>query len=329
MDQLNVPEKTNGSADEKDEREEKTPVRLLIVDDEEIMRQFLNEVLKDEGYTIDLAASGKEALKRMNDAEYDIVLTDIVMPELDGLGVVAATKDLSYNPSVIVMTGYASMETAVESMKLGAADYITKPFNLDQIRIIVKNAVEERVLKAQAAEGEFYKELSRKDGLTELYNHRFFHQLLETEVSRAERYDRVVSLLMIDIDDFKSYNDSHGHPAGDLALRRLSQLLKQSSRNCDFPARYGGEEFAIIVPEVSADSARRMGERLLKLIDESEFEGEEAMVGGRLTISIGIATFPMQASSKSELIEHADQALYRAKGLGKNRVVVFGEERVN
>ncbi|MFH1865352.1 MAG: response regulator, partial [Candidatus Eisenbacteria bacterium] len=143
MDQLNVPEKTNGSADEKDEREEKTPVRLLIVDDEEIMRQFLNEVLKDEGYDIDLAASGKEALKRMNDSEYDIVLTDIVMPELDGLGVVAATKDLSYNPSVIVMTGYASMETAVESMKLGAADYITKPFNIDQIRIIVKNAVEE------------------------------------------------------------------------------------------------------------------------------------------------------------------------------------------
>ena len=329
MDQLNVPEELNEDAVEKDEREEQSAVRLLIVDDEEIMRQFLNEVLKDEGYTIDLAASGKEALKRMNDSEYDIVLTDIVMPELDGLGVVAATKELSYSPSVIVMTGYASMETAVESMKLGAADYITKPFNIDQIRIIVKNAVEERVLKAQAAEGEFYKELSRKDGLTELYNHRFFHQLLETEVSRAERYDRVVSLLMIDIDDFKSYNDSHGHPAGDLALRRLSQLLKQSSRNCDFLARYGGEEFAIIVPEVSADSARRMAERLLKLIDESEFEGEEKMLGGRLTISIGIATFPMQASSKSELIEHADQALYRAKGLGKNRVVVFGEERVN
>jgi len=251
------------------------------------------------------------------------------MPELDGLGVVAATQDLPYNPSVIVMPGYASMETAVESMKLGAADYITKPFNIDQIRIIVKNAVEERILKERAAEGEFYKELSRKDGLTELYNHRFFHQLLETEVSRAERYDRVVSLLMIDIDDFKTYNDSHGHPAGDLALRRLAQLLKQSSRNCDFVARYGGEEFAIIVPEVSADSARRMAERLLKLIDESEFEGEEVMMGGRLTISLGLATFPMQASSKSELVEHADQALYRAKGLGKNRVVVFGEERVN
>jgi two-component system, cell cycle response regulator len=227
------------------------------------------------------------------------------------------------------MTGYASMETAVESMKLGAADYITKPFNIDQIRIIVANAAEERALKARAAEGEFYKELSRKDGLTELYNHRFFHQLLDTEVSRADRYNRVVSLLMMDIDDFKSFNDSHGHPAGDLALRRLARLLKQSSRSCDFVARYGGEEFAIIVPEVSADSARRMAERLLKLVDEAEFEGEEVMVGGRLTISIGVATYPMQAGSKSELVEHADQALYRAKGLGKNRVVVYGEERVN
>jgi len=312
VDQLNAPEEASGSAEMKDQSEEKKPVRLLIVDDEEIMREFLHEVLKDEGYAIDLACSGKDALRQMNASEYDIVLTDIVMPELDGLGVVAATKDLPYNPSVIVMTGYASMETAVESMKLGAADYITKPFNIDQIRIIVKNAVEERILKERAAEGEFYKELSRKDGLTELYNHRFFHQLLETEVSRAERYDRVVSLLMIDIDDFKTYNDSHGHPAGDMALRRLAQLLKQSSRNCDFVARYGGEEFAVIVPEVSADSARRMAERLLKLIDESEFEGEDVMVGGRLTISLGIATFPMQASSKSELVEHADQALYRA-----------------
>jgi diguanylate cyclase (GGDEF)-like protein len=328
VDRLNAPEET-GAAEEKEQHEKSSPVRILIVDDEELMREFLHEVLRDEGYTIDLAGSGREALKKMSASEYDIVLTDIVMPELDGLGVVGATKDLPYNPSVIVMTGYASMETAVESMKLGAADYITKPFNIDQIRIIIKKTIEERVLKARAAEGEFYKELSRKDGLTELYNHRFFHQLLETEVSRAERYNRVVSLLMIDIDDFKSYNDAHGHPAGDIALRRLAQLLKQSSRNCDFVARYGGEEFAIIVPEVSADSARRMAERLLKLIDESEFEGEEKMLGGRMTISIGIATFPMQASSKSELVEHSDQALYRAKGLGKNRVVVFGEERVN
>ncbi len=312
-----------------EETEETRVARLLIVDDEEIMREFLREVLTDEGYVIDLASSGREAVDKMRGHTYDIVITDVVMPGLDGLGVVSAAKELPYEVAVIVMTGYASMETAVESMKLGATDYITKPFNIDQIRIIVKNALEARALKRRAAEGEFYKELSRKDGLTELYNHRFFHQLLDTEVSRAERYNRVVSLLMIDIDDFKSYNDSHGHPSGDLVLRRLARLLKRSSRNCDFVARYGGEEFAVIAPEVSAESARRMAERIRSLIDESDFEGEETMSGGRLTISIGLATYPIQADSKSALLENADRALYRAKGNGKNQVVVWGEEKLN
>jgi len=302
---------------------------ILVVDDEEIMRAFLQEVLSDEGYKVDLAVSGRDAVEKMGQKQYDIIITDIVMPELDGLGVVSAAKDLPYDVDVVVMTGYASMETAVESMKLGATDYITKPFNIDQIRIIVSNAIKERALKRQAAEGEFYKELSRKDGLTNLYNHRFFHQLLETEVARALRYNRVVSLLMIDIDNFKRFNDSHGHPAGDVALKQLSRLLREGSRSCDFVARYGGEEFAIIAPEASPDSARRMAERLRTMVDEAHFEGEEAMPGGRLAISIGVATVPTQAQDKCELVERADQALYRAKALGRNRVVVYGDESVN
>lgn len=314
---------------EESESEKRSPTRILVVDDEEIMRTFLKEVLSDEGYRIDLAVSGRDAVEKMAANQYDIVITDIVMPELDGLGVVAAAKDLPYEVDVVVMTGYASMGTAVESMKLGAIDYITKPFNIDQIRIIVSNAVKERSLKRQAAEGEFYKELSRKDGLTDLYNHRFFHQLLETEISRGKRYNRVVSLIMIDIDNFKRFNDSHGHPAGDVALRQLARLLKQSSRACDFVARYGGEEFAIIAPEAPPDAARRMAERIRSEVADAAFEGEEAMPGGSLTISLGVATFPVQAADKSELVERSDQALYRAKALGRNRVVVYGDESVN
>lgn len=306
--------------------EDSTPTRLLVVDDEEIMREFLKEVLAGEGYEIELAVSGRDAVEKMQASTYDVVITDIVMPELDGLGVVSAAKDLPYDVSVVVMTGYASMETAVESMKLGAVDYITKPFNIDQIRIIVANAIKERALKKRAAEGEFYKELSRKDGLTELYNHRFFQQLLETEVSRASRYNRVVSLLMIDIDEFKRYNDTYGHPAGDVVLKKLGSVLKKSSRNYDYVARYGGEEFAVIVPEVGADSARRMAERIRSLVEETEFEGEDIMPGGHLTISLGVASYPMQASTAAELVERSDQALYRAKKDGKNRVAVYGED---
>jgi diguanylate cyclase (GGDEF)-like protein len=309
---------------------EKGPApRVLIVDDEEIMREFLKEVLRDDGYVIDVACSGREAVEMMSATRYDVVVTDIVMPELNGLGVVAAAKKLPHDVDVIVMTGYASMDTAVESMKLGARDYITKPFNIDQIRIIVSNAVAERELKRRAAEGDFYKELSRKDGLTDLYNHRFFQQLLETEVSRAARYNRVVSLLMIDIDDFKSYNDAHGHPAGDAALRRLAGLLRTSSRNCDYAARYGGEEFAIIVPEVAADAALRMAERLRDTVEKAEFEGEEALPGGRLTVSVGVATYPTHAQGKDELLAHADGALYQAKAQGKNAVVLYGGDSVN
>ena len=293
------------------------------------MREFLKEVLRDDGYVIEVACSGREAVDKMAVSQYDIVITDIVMPELNGLGVVAAAKKLPYDVDVIVMTGYASMDTAVESMKLGARDYITKPFNIDQIRIIVSNALAERELKRRAAEGEFYKELSRKDGLTDLFNHRFFQQLLETEVARAARYNRVVSLLMIDIDDFKAYNDANGHPAGDAALRRLGYLLKHSSRNCDYVARYGGEEFTVIVPEVSADSAMRMAERIRDAVEKADFDGESAMPRGRLTISIGVATFPTQAADKEELLAHADRALYQAKAAGKNVVVVYGADRVN
>ncbi len=305
------------------------PVRLLIVDDEEMMRTFLREVLSEEGYEIELAASGDEAVERLEADAFDIVLTDIVMPGMDGLGVVAAARKMPTDLDVIVMTGYASMETAVESMKLGAADYITKPFNIDQIRIIVANVVKERRLRRQAAEGQFYKELSRKDGLTELYNHRFFHQLLETEVSRAKRYGRCVNLIMIDIDHFKQYNDAHGHPAGDMALRKLAHVLKRCVRACDYVARYGGEEFAIIVPEIAVASARGMAERVRTLVDETEFEGEEVMPLGRLTVSLGVAALPEHASSKEELVERADRALYAAKAASRNCVVVAEENSVN
>jgi diguanylate cyclase (GGDEF)-like protein len=262
----------------------------------------------------------------MSEMEYDVVITDIVMPGMNGLGVVAAAKRMSYEVDVIVMTGYASMETAVESMKLGARDYITKPFNIDQIRIIVANALQERALRRRAEEGEIYKELSRKDGLTALYNHRFFHQILESELSRAERYDRLVSLLMIDIDDFKRFNDTHGHPAGDVALRLLGQLLQRSCRTCDFVARYGGEEFAVVVPEAGTEAALTMGKRICRLVEQTAFDAEGQKPNTGMTVSVGVATFPTHADCKNDLVERADKALYRAKALGKNRAVAFGDE---
>jgi diguanylate cyclase (GGDEF)-like protein len=300
-------------------------IRTLVVDDEEIVRSFLIDVLTDEGYQVSAASSGEEALRLLSTEEYDLIITDIKMPGMDGMEVLRTAKSMDSNQNVIVMTGYASTETAVESMKLGAADYITKPFNLDQIKIVVAKTLERSRLRKKAEEGELYKQLSRIDGLTELYNYTFFQQLLKTEVERAQRYGHQLSLLMIDIDNFKEYNDSHGHPAGDEALRKLSRVMSRAVRGCDYIARYGGDEFVVVLPETDQSEARTIGERLRTLVARTKFNGAPVVKEGIITVSVGLATFPGDAQTKEDLIKRADQALYRAKAKNRNNLCVFGE----
>ncbi len=298
--------------------------KTLVVDDEEIVRSFLIDVLTDEGYQVASVASGEEAIKLMTREEFDLIITDIKMPGTDGMEVLRVAKARDPNQNVIVMTGYASTETAVESMKLGAADYITKPFNLDQIKIVVAKTLERSRLRQKAEEGELYKQMSRIDGLTELYNYTFFQQLLKTEVERAHRYGHQLSLLMIDIDNFKRYNDAYGHPAGDEALRKLARVMSRAVRGCDFIARYGGDEFVVVLPETDQFEAKTIGERLRSLVAQTKYDGsqEEESV---ITVSVGLATYPKDAQSKEDLIKRADQALYRAKSKNRNNLCVFGE----
>ncbi len=299
---------------------------ILVVDDEEIMRSFLHDVLAGEGYQVHVAHTGEEAVNKASRKKYDLVITDIKMPGIDGMGVLSQVKELSPTTEVVVMTGYASLESAVESMKRGAADYITKPFNIDQIRIVVAKTLERRKLKQKAEDEEFYKHLSRTDGLTDLYNQRFFHQLLESEISRAKRFRQSLCLLMLDIDNFKVYNDTNGHPAGDQALKQLAWILNKSVRGCDMVARYGGEEFVVIAPQTDLEGGKTLATRLNRLVKEAKFDKEEVLPQGRLTVSIGVASFPDQASDKRDLIEKSDQALYRAKAGGRDKVCIYGEK---
>ncbi|MCK4271595.1 diguanylate cyclase [bacterium] len=314
----NLVHKANDFRDDK-------PVRILIVDDEEIVRSFLFDVLSDEGYEVTAVSSGEEAVKLLKKDTFYLIITDIKMPGMNGMQVLRTAKEMEPNQNVIVMTGYASTETAVESMKLGAADYITKPFNLDQIRIVVAKTLERSRLRRRAEEGEIYKQLSRIDGLTELFNYAFFQQLLKTEIERAQRYGHELSLLMIDIDDFKGYNDRNGHPAGDEALKHLSRVMSRAVRGCDFIARYGGDEFVVVLPETDLSEAKLIGERLRLLVEQTEFENELANKQGLITVSVGLATYPHDAQTKEDLIKRADEALYKAKALNRNKLCVFSE----
>ena len=165
-------------------------------------------------------------------------------------------------------------------------------------------------------------QLSITDGLTELYNHRHFQARLTVEIHRAERKCSSMGLLMIDIDNFKLYNDSFGHPMGDELLRKISGLIQENVRGFDIVSRYGGEEFAVILVDCSKDEATKIAERIRSAVEHYHFYGREKQPNGAVTISIGIAIYP-EIKTKANLIQYADRALYRAKKLGRNRVEVY------
>jgi diguanylate cyclase (GGDEF)-like protein len=294
--------------------------RLLVVDDEEAVRELMAEVLRLDGHTVTVAAGGEEALELWREREFDVTFVDLVMPRgMAGLQVVKRIKELAPEADIVVVTGFATIEVAVESMRMGAIDFITKPFSNAHLQLVVSKVLERRNLVNAAAESEHYKRLSRQDGLTGLYNHRFFHQLIDSEVSRAKRFQHKVALLILDLDHFKQLNDSHGHLAGDAVLRQLAELLRVVCRKYDFAARYGGEEFAIISPGNDSAQASALAERLRSRIAEERFGNLGQTL--RLTASIGVASIPEDAREKLELIEKADQALYAAKERGRNCTV--------
>lgn len=310
-----LPESVFGRAND-----EKTRARILVVDDEESIRSMMADILRMDGHEVTVASSGEEAIELSQQVAFDLTFVDLVMSSgLGGLEVLEGIRKRSPEADVVVVTGFATIEVAVESMRLGAADFVTKPFSNAHLRIVVSKAFERRRLIRAAEESEHYKRLSRQDGLTGLYNHRFFHQLIDSEVARATRFGHKVSLLILDLDRFKELNDSHGHLVGDQVLRQISDLIRNTCRKYDFAARYGGEEFAIISPGSDAAQAAVLAERIRERAAEAEFGSPASSV--HLTLSIGIATIPGDAREKRELIELADRALYAAKHQGRDRVI--------
>jgi diguanylate cyclase (GGDEF)-like protein len=172
------------------------------------------------------------------------------------------------------------------------------------------------------------KEMSYTDDMTGLHNYRFFQMRLKEEIARAGRNSSSLSLLILDVDYFKNYNDTLGHPAGDEILRQLSRILKSSLRDNDIVARYGGEEFAIILPSTDENGAKVLAERIRKMVEDYKFPHQEIQPNGTLTISIGIALYPENAMKKNDIVVAADRALYFAKERGRNRVVLFNEIKV-
>ncbi len=288
-----------------------------------MIRDVVVESIRAAGYAAEICSDGEEALRRNIENNYDLVVTDMRLPGMDGLSLMRRLKATPADTDVIVITGYGSIENAVECMRAGALDYLIKPFTADQIQLAVRRALEHRELRKRALELEFYRELSYVDALTGVYNRRYFDEALQREIKKAHIHGSSVILFIIDIDDFKLYNDKYGHQKGDEALTKFGAILKSVCRGYDIVTRYGGEEFAIVFPGASKEHAIELANRIKTEVREADFSGDNFLPKGRMTVSIGVACYPDDSDNAEDLIKCSDEALFRAKKLGKNRVELY------
>ncbi len=315
---------------------EKNGVKILVVDDEASLRVILSQVLSEDGHEVTEAASGEEALEAFKDGDYPLVITDIKMTGMSGIDLLKKIKETRPDTQVIIITSHASIDSAITALRLGAYDYLIKPFeDIDLVSAVANRAnemilltIENRRLLEQLRNknedlekaNRTLKELAIRDGLTGIYNHRYFQEALAMELLRSRRYKNVFSLIFFDVDHFKKYNDIHGHPKGDRLLYSMAQHVRERLRTSDFVARYGGEEFVIILPETPKDIAFQVAEDLRQFIEDQPYHGRETQPGGKITVSIGISSFPDDGTDGSSLIKKMDQSMYKAKHDGRNRV---------
>jgi diguanylate cyclase (GGDEF)-like protein len=308
--------------------------KILVVDDSKTQLDWVQQVLVREGFDVRTAGDGKEAIRKVRTEPPDLVLLDMVLPDMDGLEVlriVKARSDEHFIP-VIILSVKADLDSKVAGLRIGADDFLAKPFA--EAELLARCAAMLRIKKLQdelRATQQKLAEQSITDALTGLRNRRFFDERLHEEFGRAQRYADPVSLIMLDIDHFKKVNDKYGHQVGDVVLRESAGLLKASLRDPDIPARYGGEEFAVILPKTHVQGALAVAERVWRAIGTKVFrhslgEGPSASppVELRVTVSLGVAFFPSKDITTADLlVKFADEALYQAKHSGRNSICLY------
>lgn len=288
---------------------------ILVVDDVPTNIDILVGLLSDK-YKVKAARNGVKAVEIARSANPpDLILMDVMMPEMDGYEACDKLKSEPDTASIplIFVTSLNDDEDEEKGLKMGAVDYITKPFRSAIVLARVENH-----LKLKSYQ-DLLKRQSNLDGLTGLPNRRAFDELLAQEWRRGARLGSPLSLIMLDIDYFKQFNDHYGHIAGDECLRQVGQELASVGRSIDFVGRYGGEEFVCVLPHTDSSGASRVAEKLQQAVSSLQIAHRESRSADFVTISQGVATtVPDAKLVPTELVERADAMLYEAKGAGRN-----------
>ena len=297
--------------------ETKSQLSVLIIEDHPDQRDLLAIVLQREGYRVVTAANGLEALEKLAQHEVHIALSDIMMPKMDGFELINKIRSNSAlrHIYIILITARIQEGDRVRGLDLGADDYITKPFSFSELLARVR--VGSRVVQYQ----QHLEYQTQIDSLTGLFNRRALEKKIGDEFERSKRYGHPLSVVILDIDNFKKINDTYGHHGGDAALVKISEILRERSRSSDFPSRLGGEEFVLVLPETDQDSAIQVARKFHEEIRSCSFGTVDKPF--LLTVSMGLtSTTKKEYSDWRQMVADADCALYQAKNAGKDRIEI-------
>ena len=301
--------------------EEHPAQEILVVDDEQSICDFLSEALVHLGYSVQTASDGKEAIEKVQARTFGIVITDMIMPRMDGMELIRYLVENQKGTSIIAITGHTMSYQYTDVIAAGASDFIAKPFTINELEAKLNRVLRERHLLDEL------ERLAVKDPLTGLYNRRMFQKIARKETFRVARYHHPLCLFFLDIDNFKEYNDIYGHQAGDLLLIEFAKLLEASIRsNIDTAFRFGGDEFTLLLPHLPVNAALKVAYRIRKIYDR---------LGSKPTfLSIGIALYLPKTGDTDkdieDMVQRSDRALYHVKhNLGGNEAHLDEESALN
>jgi len=248
---------------------------ILIVDDEQAIRDILAEALRLMGHHVETAGDGLEAVQKIEQEDFSIVITDMMMPRMDGMELIEYLVNNRKGIDIIAITGHTMSYQYTDVIAAGAADFIAKPFTINELEAKLKRIFRERHLLVEL------ERLAVKDPLTGLYNRRLFEKTARKEAGRAARYNHPLCLFYIDIDNFKEYNDLHGHQAGDQVLKEVARILTTIVRqNVDTAYRFGGDEFTLLLPHLTCEAAMKVASRIIEAYNRLQLEPTHLSIGG-------------------------------------------------
>lgn len=322
---LAIPQTINSLENPKEYNSETNRQTVLLIEDDYQQAKLIKSMVATESYHLMVASSGEEAIRIGQQTKVDLILLDLMLPGMSGYDVCDyyKSKEASRNIQIVAITSLSDLESKIKCIDKGVDDYLVKPVNSKEIKSRINVLLKKKLyLDHLQAHHKEVLNLAIIDGLTGLYNQTYLKNYLQLEVERSQERGYQVGLIMFDLDNFKNYNDTLGHPAGDIILKQFSDIINNNIREIDLPARYGGEEFAVVMPYSSKHNAIATAEQIRLALQNTTIPitNDENHRMDIVTTSIGIALCPKHAITVDGLIEKADYMLYHAKKTGKNKI---------